>query len=353
MLFGYPVAATNDNWLQECLIHAIQVIHQKVDANKALPPWPEIFPAKHRTKVARLRKLPKLLKEYRAALVLIPKLERDTVLAAMSAQNRIDDLLRCTCDCPGISDLPETLRDPIKNVFDCGFDLLTEFKIRHEQYKIIHSHIGARVCPFCGLEEFSAPHAPQEDFDHYLPRSIYPFAAANLKNLAPMGHKCNSGYKRAKDILNSNDGNRRSAFNPYQNSQVQISLLNSQISALADGPFVNVWDLEITPSTPEVETWKKIFSVHERYTTDVLEDRNFWDWIGDFQKWFKGRPVPDNDEKLFDAIKAYAAVLESYGFRDKAFIKAAVFSFLCSRLVSGCQRVLGLMRDVTGMPQPI
>lgn len=353
MLFGYPIAATSDNWLHDCLVHAIQVIHQKVDAVEALPKWPEIFPTAHRTKVARLRTLPKLFEEYRAALALIPKADRDAVLDAMHAQNKIDDLLRCACDCPNISDLPETLRDPIKKVFDCGFDLLTDFKIRHEQYKHIHSNIGVRVCPFCGLEEFSAPHAPQEDFDHYLPRSIYPFAAANLKNLAPMGHKCNSDYKRAQDILNSDNGNRRRAFNPYQQNQVQISLLNSEVSSLTDGPFVRTWNLEITPLTPEVATWEKIFAVQGRYTTDVLEDRNFWDWIGDFKRWFVGRPVPNDDEILIFEVSSYADVLVSSGFRDKAFMKAAVFKFLHSRLLAGCQRVLALMRDATGMPQPL
>lgn len=353
MLFGYPIAATNDNWLHECLVHAIQAIHQKVDAAEELPEWPEIFPAAHRNKVGRLRALPKFLEEYRIALSLIPKEDRDAVLAAMHAQNRIDDLLKCTCDCPSISDLPEVLHESIKKIFYCGFDLLTDFKIRHEQYKKIHSSIGARVCPFCGLEEFSAPHASQEDFDHYLPRSIYPFAAVNLKNLAPMGHKCNSGYKRAQDILNSDNGNRRRTFNPYEKNQVFISLSNSEINPLADGPFVRVWKLEIAPVTPEVATWEKIFFVKLRYTTDVLEDRNFWDWIGDFENWFKGRPVPSDDEMLISEVKSYADVLVSMGFREKAFLKAAVFKFLHSRLLAGCHRVLALMRDATGMPQPL
>ncbi|MDO8778560.1 MAG: hypothetical protein Q7K57_59550 [Burkholderiaceae bacterium] len=353
MLFGYPVAATKENWLHQCLIHAIQVIHQKVDLGEALPKWPELFPNAHRAKVVRLRTLPKLFEEYRTALALILKTSRDAVLDAMHAQNRIDDLLECSCDCPSISDLPKTLREPIKEIFNCGFDLLTDFKIRQVQYKHIHSSMVARVCPFCGLETFNAPHAPQEDFDHYLPRSIYPFAAVNLKNLAPMGHKCNSGYKRAQDILNSDDGNRRRAFNPYQPNQVQLSLLNSEINPLTDGPFVRTWHLEITPSTPEVATWEKVFSVHSRYTTDVLEDRNFWDWIGDFKQWFDGRPVPDDDEKLIAAVNGYANVLASTGFRDKAFIKAAVFAFLHNRLLAGCQRVLALMRDATGMQQPV
>lgn len=353
MLFGYPVAAVNDNWLHDCLIHAIQVIHLKIDLGEVLPQWPEIFLTAHRAKVVRLRALPKLLEEYRVAAILIPKANRDAVLIAMHAQNRIDDLLACACDCPSILDLPVAVREPIKNVFFCGFDLLTDLGIRHKQYKCIHSSMGARVCPFCGLEEFSAPHAPQEDFDHYLPKSIYPFAAANLRNLAPMGHKCNSGYKRTKDILRSDNGNRRKAFDPYKAYPVQLSLLNSEISQLVDGPFVSAWHLDIAPIAPEIKTWEAVFSIRTRYTLDVLEDRNFRDWIWDFKQWFDGRPVPDDDDKLIAVVNGYSKVLASTGFRDKAFIKAAVFAFLHNRLLAGCQRVLALMRDATGMQQPV
>lgn len=353
MLFGYPVAATNDNWLHDCLIHAIQVIHLKVDLGEALPEWPEIFPTAHREKVVRRKALPKLLEDYRIAVTLIPKAERDAVLDAMHAQNRIHDLLACTCDCPSILDLPVAVRESIKKIFYCGFDLLTEFGIRHKQYKCIHSSMGARVCPFCGLEEFSAPHAPQEDFDHYLPRSIYPFAAANLRNLAPMGHKCNSGYKQAKDILRSDNGNRRRAFDPYNAYPVQISLLNSEISPLVDGPFVSAWHLDIAPIAPEIQTWEAVFSIRTRYTLDVLEDRNFRDWLWDFKLWFDGRDIPDSDEKLIVEVTKYASVLGSNGYRDRSFIKAAVFRFLLNRVGNGCQRVLALLRDATGMQQPV
>jgi hypothetical protein len=111
--------------------------------------------------------------------------------------------------------------------------------------------------------------------------------------------------------------------------------------------------LEIAPTLPEVATWEHVFSIQDRYTTDVLEDRNFRDWIWDFKKWFDGKGVPADDEKLINAVSIYQSLLAKTGFRDKAFIKAAVFAFLHSRLVAGCQRVLELMRDATGMQQPL
>jgi hypothetical protein len=353
MLFGYPVAATSENWLHESLIEAIQAVHNKVDLKEALPEWPNIFPAEHRDKLKNRRGLMVRFEVYRAAVAIITSEERSQILTAMQAQNKIADLLSCNCDCPTILNLPVGVREPVKDLFDFAFGLLTDLGIRHRQYAHIHKGMGARVCPFCGMEEFSAPHAPQEDFDHYLPRSIYPFAAANLRNLAPMGHKCNSGYKRAKDILKTNAGARRRAFDPYGQPQVQLSLNESEINQLVDGPFVRAWHLDVQPQIPEYETWDSVFSIRSRYTQDALEDRNFRDWVWDFTKWFKGRPSPLCDQQLIAVVTDYVDVLAESGFREKAFIKAAVFRFLLTRLIAGCQRVLGLMRDATGMVQPV
>jgi hypothetical protein len=345
--------ATTENWLHESLIHAIKIIHEKVELGEALPEWPGVFPAAYCDKLKKKWGLRDRLDAYRAAVVTISSEQRSEILAAMHDQNRIADLLKCGCDCPTILDLPVEVQEEIKILFDFAFGLLTDFGIRHRQYAYLHKTMGARVCPFCGLEEFSAPHAPQEDFDHYLPRSLYPFAAANLRNLAPMGHKCNSHYKRAKDILKTGEGIRRAAFDPYGQPQVHLSLNNSNISQIASGSFVIAWNLELEPEIPEMETWDYVFSVRNRYLTDALEDRNFNAWIWDFKKWFEGRPIPASNQQLIDVVSDYASILADAGFREKAFLKAAVFRFLKTRLIAGCQRVSGLLRDTTGMPQPV
>lgn len=353
MLFGYPEAATAENWLHESLIHAVETVHIKIELGEALPEWPGVFPAAHRDKLKRKSGLRDRLDAYRAAVVLVMPAQRGEILIAMHEQNTIAGLLTCQCDCPTISDLPIVVQEPIRALFGFASDLLTDLGIRYRQYEHIHKSMKARVCPFCGMEEFSAPLTPQEDFDHYLPRSIYPFAAVNLRNLAPMGHKCNSGYKGAKDILKTSAGVRRRAFDPYGEPQVQLSLNESEISQLVDGPFVSAWHLDMQPSTPEIETWDSVFCVRNRYTQDALEERNFLDWIGDFAKWFKGRSVPNCDQQLIAVVTDYVGILTDSGYRERAFIKAAVFRFLLTRLVAGCQRVLGLMRDATGMAQPV
>jgi len=99
-------------------------------------------------------------------------------------------------DCVELADLPETIREPAKELFVFAFGLLTDFGVRAAQYRVIYDSTPDKVCPFCGIEGFAAPAAPSEDFDHYLPKSRFPFAAVNLWNLVPAGSDCNRKYKR-------------------------------------------------------------------------------------------------------------------------------------------------------------
>ena len=119
------------------------------------------------------------------------------VLACLVQQNRIADLAICATDCEILSDLPKAIQAPVAEPCNFAFELLTGLGVRDRHYRAIYTTVPYHVCPFCGCEYFDAPGAPREDLDHYLPRNLYPFAAANLRNLVPMGMKCNERYKLA------------------------------------------------------------------------------------------------------------------------------------------------------------
>ena len=53
MLFGYPIAATAENWLHECLVEMVQTIHTNHDGRQGALAWPDIIPAAHRDKLHR------------------------------------------------------------------------------------------------------------------------------------------------------------------------------------------------------------------------------------------------------------------------------------------------------------
>ena len=80
-------------------------------------------------------------------------------------------------------------------------------------------------CPYCGIFSLDSQYDPsREAYDHYLPKSKYPFNSINFKNLAPMCEKCNSRNKGVKDPLYSSNGTRRKSFYSYQTNQPRIEI---------------------------------------------------------------------------------------------------------------------------------
>lgn len=349
MLFGYPVAVTAENWLHDCLISAVNRIHEHVTAGKRMPSWPRLIPEAYRDRLSGRKGLEKRLKAYSAALKALNLAERQSVLEAVDAQNRIADLLIRRSDCEELANLPERIREPAKELFTFAFSLLTEYEIRQRQYQALCNSIPVRVCPFCGCEGLDAPGAPQEDLDHYIPRSKYPFAAANLRNLAPMGGRCNASYKHLQDPLRANNGRRRVACDPYLTAGVSVSLSNSVVEELALGAVVSDWVIEFLPAGEAIETWDEMFHIKERWKRDVLDQRTFNQWLWDFRNYcFTAALEITGDDDVLRAVSRYEEYLTGCGFSDRAFLKAAVFRFLLRRCNLGCQRLLPMLRDLTG-----
>jgi hypothetical protein len=238
VLYGYPVAATAENWLHETLCTMLESIHNSVEAGTSPPSWPDIIPATHRAQLRTRVGLRDRLVRYNAALSRLSADNRRKVLTCLSQQNLIETLVSCNANCDLLSDLPTLVREPIVDLFEFAFSLLTALGIRDRQYHIIYTDAAYHVCPFCGCEYFDAPGAAREDLDHYLVRNLYPFAAANLKNLVPMGTKCNARYKQAQDILRDNQGVRRKSFNPYADRKLDVILDRSIPFGGVDGRYL-------------------------------------------------------------------------------------------------------------------
>lgn len=353
MLFPYPAAVAAENWLHDCLVEAVKTVHALVEQGKRMPKWPNVIPEVHRAQLSSRNGLRDRFSAYARAIKGLSLAERTSVLTALDQQNKIRELLAGLCDCEQLADLPPAIREPAKALFTFGFDLLTPFEIRQRQYKSLCALVPVRVCPFCGCENLDAPGAPQEDLDHYIPRSKYPFAAANLRNLAPIGGRCNSAYKKTQDPLRRATGERRLALDPYDTAGLTISVANSVVDELTAGPVVSDWVIEFVPAGEAVDTWDEIFHIRERWRRDVLDEQTFRQWLGEFQVYcLTGALQFAGDGDVVDAVQRYEQYLASCGFRDRAFLKAAVFRFLLRRCAVGCQRLLPILRDLTGAPQP-
>ena len=361
MFFGYPIEATAENWLHDCLAQIIQVIHINVASGDTSTDWLAIISEPHRSRLKNILAVsrqpdPKKLslgdklKNYQIALVSLLASDQNRILQAFNDQNKIDQLLRGDCECDTISDLPENIRQVVMTLFDAAFQLLSNpnLEIRDRHYKLIYDACDHHTCPFCGCEYFEAPGAYREALDHYIPKHKYPFAAANLRNLVPMGDKCNSGYKRDQDLLAKKDGTRRKSFDPYNHGMISISLDNSQpfdgIDADLGEPLPK-WVIEFNLSSEEVDTWNEVFHIRERYERDILNPgfKSYLRGFGNYCKSFGF--IPKSQEELIEVIDKYIFFQEGDGFKDKAFIKAAVFRMLRLHCQNGNRRLMRLILD--------
>lgn len=352
MLFGYPIAATQNNWLHDCLCEAVRNIHAAIDSGSEYPGWPAVLPAPHRTTLTSRIGLRDRLNAYDSAARELTKTDRDAVLQAVEEENRIADLLSGECECCTMDGLPEILRGPVDALFKFAFGLLTELDVRDQQYAAIYAASPEHICPFCGTEYFDAPGAVREALDHYLARSRYPFAAVNLRNLVPMGHKCNSNYKLAIDILRCDDGSRRVAFDPYNHTQIRVLLDDSEPF---DGATENTprWEIRFEPETPAVPTWDDVFAVRARYRRDHL-DPSFSSWVRLFSKWARQEGLSaDTDEEVVEALRRYEEFWTDSGLQDRAFLKAAVFRMLRRHCEVGHERLIKQIRDLITPPTAV
>lgn len=134
------------------------------------------------------------------------------------------------------------------------------------------------ICPFCGINPLKGNnHTYREAYDHFIPKGLYPFNTINFKNLAPMCHECNSTYKLTKKPIYNSDANninpierelnRNLSFYPYSDINPEISfrieLNTTRIDKLKTDEIV--LEIESEGNEEQVESWKRIFGLDERY----------------------------------------------------------------------------------------
>ena len=350
MLYGYPVAAVHGNWLHESLCSAIRSIHENLDAGEQVPDWPSLIPAEYRTQLRRRPGLGERLQAYVAIVAGLQPHDRGRILRALADQNAIQRLVGCSSECDALDDLAEPIRTPVLQLFGFAFRLLASLRIRDAHYGCIYERSQYHLCPFCGCEYFDAPGAPREALDHYISYNRYPFAAANLHNLVPMGNKCNSRYKLAQDILRADDGSRRRSYYPYgEVPEISVSLDDSIPFAGDDGELPR-WEIQFDVRSQEVDTWLTVFSIRERYARDVLNE-GFKSWLREFSAWSRHSQLADVDnETILQLVARYSEYLSVLGLNDRAFLKSAVFRMLHRRCRDGNERLLAVMRDLVGGP---
>lgn len=363
MLFGYPVTATSENWLHECVVQLLTEAHDRVERGAAATAWPDLLPTPYRSRLASRTGLGQRLAAYEEHLRGLTPDQRQILLRALGDQNAIASLLSNAAVCPRVDELPPAAIAPLESLFAFAFGLLTKLltadqngvdhgqSIRDRQYDLIFRALPARVCPFCGCERVDPPKrsivvgdpAAREDLDHYLPRSLYPFAGANLRNLVPMGKKCNQSYKGSQDPIRTASG-RRPAFDPYGVSPgLSIDLGSSDLFGNAGRPR---WVMKLGPSSAELETWDALFDIERRWVESIL-DQEYNDWLKVFAGNCRRRHGDSiTDSILVDELRLACETIRDEGYANLAFLKLEVFRVLLGRCAAGDKPLLTFLEKL-------
>ena len=199
------------------------------------------------------------------------------------ANNLVEDLCgNLTENCPvqygdlnpSKTDLNSKLSDFFENLYSSGFfglafvkeALGSDLNTYYDDFVQVNN---SGCCPFCGLLPIDNQFDPtREAFDHYLPKSKYPFNSVNLKNLAPSCNKCNSGNKRDKDPLHNKEGNRRKAFYPFSKGKAGVQISVDILAKDWENPAPKDLTISITSAShsDEMKTWNDLFQIKNRYS---------------------------------------------------------------------------------------
>jgi len=195
--------------------------------------------------------------------------QKDTIQEAFKTNNKIEKLCNKEEIPIYLSAMHKVVKDDIKPLFKwCYENLLDKAEVAGEKlqyYKDLIDENGFDECPCCGLIDFESidpDNDYREDYDHYLPKSKYPFASVNFENLVPLCHKCNSKRKESKDPIE----NDRSAFYPFKIGDHDIGITievdkDQDIEKLAKKDLRFIF----TGDDDKIETWDWLFDINSRY----------------------------------------------------------------------------------------
>lgn len=179
-------------------------------------------------------------------------------------------------------------------------------------------------CPFCGICDLKGiHHTRREAYDHYLPKSRYPFNSINFRNLAPTCHECNSVYKLSKDPAHTSKKptkaiHRRAAFYPYKTTahsiELQIDLQHSDIAKLTPADI----KLQFGPTAiaQEIDTWKDVYGIEERYKSKLCSESDGKAWLQQVVEEWKDL---GKDPQVYFQVLAFNT--EKRPFTDCHFLK--------------------------------
>ena len=293
-----------------------------------------------RSLVKECDKLESLLKSVFEAYKQLDKESQSLISQGFKNNNLIDKLCFGEVEPIHYKDIPIPLRTYLEDLFIYLYKGVLNTTIFISHHCDMKSHFNAsrelnrkyKNCPFCGLYRLNSHFdIGRDDYDHYLPKTKYPFNSVNFKNLVPICHECNSKYKKAKDpLFKDDDGTkRRKAFYPFDNLMDSISFKlivaeQGKIPIIDDKLIIHI--SSALGRSQELESWDDIFKIKKRYLAEIKD--KIYEWLNFFfiHIYKKERGKPEFD---FNAtLEEYLDDLRNFSFTDQNFLKTITFELL-------------------------
>lgn len=215
--------------------------------------------------------------------------ERRIVREAYYNNNDIEGI------CSGIvkpykyDDLPVGMRTSLKNLYDELWNPVlgyTEVEAKcgtlKDHFKAFRKKNKKSVCPYCGLDGLLNEYNDLKNaYDHYIPKSQYPFCSIQFKNLAPICDECNkAGNKGSKDIpFKPKTATQRPLYFPYdkiRNHKIKLSIISPSTNLEALSKWILNIDCVPAKNIDKKNTWNEIFNIEKRYKALIANESYKW-----------------------------------------------------------------------------
>jgi hypothetical protein len=240
------------------------------------------------------------------------KADRQRILEVFDSVNEVEKLCRDKRRKPKslTEEITHDLETKLKELFQYLYEhTLERKKLFGNSDSSIRNHFqifrdSNVICPFCGIESYPDRNGgTRANYDHYLHRSKYYFAAINFNNLIPMCYYCNTSNKGAQDILFWQN-KRRLVFYPYAKIKgVEIQIVCRRKPSFEDK--LGEWSVNLksgdSKDSERVATWIEVFKITKRLEARIQENNESW------MKNFIARrfaQIACDDDKLRKALNA-------------------------------------------------
>jgi hypothetical protein len=221
--------------------------------------------------------------------------DRTSLCESIRQSNEIEQICAGIVSAVKADDIPEPVRKLLTTLFKKLYKdvLFGDFFKPHYGNRRTHYHAFRKHgknnypnCPACG---FWPMHTSVDDitdqYDHYLPKDLYPFSSVNFANLVPICSDCNSLQVKSDDDILAHTGK---AFYPFSTTHQPITFV---ISIAKNAPELeNIsWQVDYScerGKEDELTAWKAIYKIESRHKNHVRGslkswNKEYWDYFND------------------------------------------------------------------------